>query len=89
VADKQDEVFDREPSADLYRVVAVVGTAAAALSLLRLSAHGFAPGGHLPTSTVALFTVGIVLVSVHPTGGRRRRVVHGVSTSEPLEGTSP
>lgn len=67
----------------------LVGTAAAALSLLRISAHGFAPGGHPSTSTVAVFTVGIVLVAVHPTGGRHGRVVHGTSKSAPLEGTSP
>lgn len=67
----------------------VVGTAAAALSLLQISAHGFAPGGHLSASTVAIFVVGILLVCVNPTGGRHGRVAHGVSKSAPLEGTSP
>ncbi|TRW89034.1 acyltransferase [Mycolicibacterium sp. 018/SC-01/001] len=42
------------------------GTAACGLALALLSAQGFAPGGRLPLTAIALFVVGALLVALRP-----------------------
>lgn len=67
----------------------VVGTAAAGYSLLVISAHGFAPGGHLPASTVAVFAGGVGLIALSPTGGRHGRTVQPTPGRPALRASPP
>ncbi|MBX7448767.1 acyltransferase [Mycolicibacterium sp. 3033] len=53
------------------------GTAACAVALAMLSAHGFAPGGHLPVLAAALFTGGALLVAVRPLDSAQSRSASG------------
>jgi surface polysaccharide O-acyltransferase-like enzyme len=51
-----------------------VGAAAAAYSLWRFAAHGFAPDGHLPVAIAVIYLIGVVLVSLNPIGSRSSRM---------------
>ncbi len=55
--------------------VMLAGAAMAAFGLSFIAAQGFAPDGHLPWSTAIVFTTGVVLVALRPTGISRRSAV--------------
>lgn len=50
-----------------------VGAAMSAFALWRFAGHGFAPGGRFPVASAVLFTVGVLISALHPSGGLARR----------------
>lgn len=50
-----------------------VGAAMSAFALWRFAGHGFAPGGRFPVASAVLFTAGVLMSALHPSGGLVRR----------------